>query len=97
MARCDVASHARTTLLEWCELLYLTFLFLILFILFFSFSISCHCLAAPLFSNNTTFSVDEMRQYMEQFAKKRHFDPLIAETWYTIKDYELNQFKVLCF
>jgi hypothetical protein len=65
------------------------------FIKIFSFCSFHYCLAAPLFSNKTAFSVDEMRQFMEHFAKKKLLDPLIAETWYTINGYRLHRFKVL--
>eukprot|EP00026_Physarum_polycephalum_P003118 Phypoly_transcript_03127.p1 GENE.Phypoly_transcript_03127~~Phypoly_transcript_03127.p1 ORF type:complete len:674 (+),score=87.16 Phypoly_transcript_03127:242-2263(+) len=35
----------------------------------------------------------ELRQFMEEFAKKRNLDPLLAETWYNLAGKGFQQFK----
>ena len=36
----------------------------------------------------------DIRLFMEEFAKKRNLDPLLAETWYSLAGKGFEQFKV---
>jgi hypothetical protein len=35
-----------------------------------------------------------MRKFLEDFAKKRKFDPLVAENWYNVSKEDISQYKV---
>jgi hypothetical protein len=35
-----------------------------------------------------------MRLFLEEFARQRNFDPLVAESWYAISKEDLSQYKV---